>query len=72
MDDERIAELLLQNGASPDFGDKRSGTPLAWAIENRKITFLRLLLARGAKIDYIYLIVSESNCIWIGPSQIDC
>jgi ankyrin repeat protein len=68
---ERIVELLLQNGACPDFDDKNSQTPLTRAIETEHVAVVQLLLAQGAKTDYKYTSVSECNHIWMDLSQID-
>jgi ankyrin repeat protein len=68
---ERVVELLLQNGASPDFDDRYGWTSLAWAVEGGNVAILRLLLAQGAKIDYIYNIVSVSSYTRIGFYDID-
>ena len=54
-------ELLLQNGAHPDFEDDHGQTSLARAIEGGSIAVVQLLLARDAKINYKYTIVSEFN-----------
>ena len=54
-------ELLLQNGAYPDFEDEHHQTSLARAIEGGSTAVIQLLLARDAKIDYKYTIVSEFN-----------
>jgi ankyrin repeat protein len=61
-------ELLLQNGACPDFEDEGGQTPLARAVEVGSVPALQLLLDRGAKIDYKYALVSECNYIWTGIS----
>ena len=54
-------ELLLKNGAQPDLEDEDKCTPLSRAIERGNASITRLLLAQGAKIDYNYRIVSESD-----------
>jgi hypothetical protein len=56
----RIVELLLQNGAYPDFDDEYHQRPLARAIEGGSLAVVQLLLAREAKIDYNYTIVSAT------------
>jgi ankyrin repeat protein len=61
-------ELLLQNGAYPDFEDEHGQTPLTRAVEGGSVVIVQLLLAREVKIDYKYTIVSESNNIWMGLS----
>jgi ankyrin repeat protein len=53
--------LLLKNGAQPDFVDESGGTPLSRAIEGRNTAVIKLLLARGVKVDYQYTIVSKFN-----------
>jgi ankyrin repeat protein len=65
--DERVVELLLQNGACPDFEDEDGQTPLARVVETGSIEVVQLLLARGVKVDYKYTIqvVSESNYFWM-------
>jgi ankyrin repeat protein len=64
--DGKVVQLLLQNGACPDFEDEHSQTPLARGVEEGGVAVLQLLLAREAKIDYKYTVVSESNDIWMG------
>jgi ankyrin repeat protein len=61
--DARVVELLLQNGASPDFKDKDGWTPLAEAVERGQVAVLQLLLARGVATDYTYNMVSKSDYI---------
>ena len=61
--DERVVELLLKNGAQPDFEDKNGQTPLSRAVEGRSVAIVQLLLDQGVKTDYNYTIVSESNRI---------
>jgi ankyrin repeat protein len=63
---ERVVQLLLQNGACPDFEDEHGQTPLARAVERGNVAVVQLLLAREAKVDYKYTLVSESNYFWIG------
>jgi ankyrin repeat protein len=52
-------ELLLENGAQPDLGDKGGQTPLSRAIERQSPAVVHLLLASGAKTSYDYKIVSR-------------
>jgi ankyrin repeat protein len=54
-------ELLLQNGAQPDFEDEGRCTPLSRAIETGNAAVIELLLAQGVKVDYRYKIVSKFN-----------
>jgi ankyrin repeat protein len=61
--DQAIADLLLKNGAQPDFEDENKCTPLSRAIEKRNVAVVQLLLAQGAKKDYQYKVVSESSHI---------
>jgi ankyrin repeat protein len=61
--DDRVVELLLQNGAGPDFEGGVGQTPLARAVETGNEVVVRLLLARGVEINYKYKIVSEYNYI---------
>jgi ankyrin repeat protein len=56
-------ELLLQNGARLDLVDEYGQTPLARAVEEGSVPVLRILLNRGAKMDYKYSFVSECNYI---------
>jgi uncharacterized protein len=56
-------ELLLQKGACPDLEDEYGQTPLARAVEQGSVPVLQLLLDRGAKINYKYMLVSEYNYI---------
>jgi ankyrin repeat protein len=63
MGDEAIVDLLLKNGAQPDFEDEEGCTPLSRAIEKGNVAAVQLLLAQGAKKDYHYEVVSKSNHI---------
>jgi uncharacterized protein len=60
--DGRVVDLLLQNGASPDFEDWYGHTPLVRAVEKGNVSVIQLLLARGVRIDCRYT-VSESSYI---------
>ena len=55
---ERSVNLLLENGAGPDFEDEHGQTPLSRAIEGGNVAVIQLLLAKEAKMDYKYNIVS--------------
>ena len=57
--DRGVVELLLENGAQPDFEDEHKYTPLSRAIEGRNASVIKLLLAHGAKVDHRYEIVSK-------------
>ena len=54
-------ELLLKNGAQPDFEDENRCTPLSRVIETGNAEVIELLLSQGAKVDYQYRIVSKLN-----------
>ena len=54
-----MVELLLKNGAQPDFEDEYKRTPLLRAIEKGKVGAVELLLAQGAKVNYRYKFVSK-------------
>ena len=70
-------ELLLKNGAQPDFEDEKGCTPLSRAIEGdgeyegEHAVVVQLLLAEGVKVNYRYELVSKSNHIRIDLYQID-
>ena len=64
-------KLLLENGAQPDLEDQNSQTPLSRAVEGGTVAIVQLLLARGAKTDYKYKIVSHFKHISIGLYWID-
>ena len=51
-------KLLLENGAGPDFEDEGGQTPLSRAVERGSVAVIQLLLAKEAKMDYKYNIVS--------------
>jgi ankyrin repeat protein len=68
MGAERVVQLLLRNGACPDFEDEDGQTPLARAVERGRVAVVQFLLDRKAKIDYSYTLVSESNDIGMGLS----
>ena len=58
--DKIVIELLLKNGAQPDFEEDENGwTPLSHAIEGGNAGVVELLLAHQAKVDYRYKIVSK-------------
>lgn len=48
-DDKELMQMLLWGGLDIDSPSVR-GTPLQWAVENRKIEALKFLLAQGAKV----------------------
>ena len=52
-------ELLLKNGAQPDFEDQNKCTPLSRAVEEGNAAVVELLLAQGVKVDYQYTLVSK-------------
>ena len=52
-------KLLLENGALPDFGDEEGQVPLSRAVEKGSIAVVQLLLAKEAKMDFKFNIVSE-------------
>jgi len=68
--DIAVVELLLKNGAQPDFEDEKGCTPLSRAIEGEateqdevevreegegeRAVVVQLLLAQGAKVNYRY------------------
>ena len=53
--------LLLENGAGPDFEDEDGQTPLSRAVEGGSVAVVQLILAREVKMDYTYKIVSEPH-----------
>lgn len=56
------AEALLNTGrVAADSTDGNGQTPLSWAIESKEAAVAKLLLQSGAKVDYHYEIVSESE-----------
>jgi ankyrin repeat protein len=59
--DKAVVELLLENGAQPDFEDEKGCTPLSRAIEGEHSVVVQLLLAEGVKLNYRYELVSKSN-----------
>ena len=63
--DKAVVELLLKNGAQPDFEDEKGCTPLSRAIEGEHAVVVQLLLAEGVKVNYRYELVSTSNRIRI-------
>ena len=54
-------KLLLENDAQPDFGDEEGHAPLSRAVEKGSVAIMQLLLAKEAKIDFKYNIVSEHH-----------
>ena len=54
-------KLLLENGAQPDFGDENDQAPLSRAVESGSVAVVQLLLAKEAKMDFKYNIVSERH-----------
>jgi ankyrin repeat protein len=62
-------ELLLKNGAQPDFEDEKGWTPLLRSIdghEGEHVVVVQLLLAQRVKVNYQCEFVSKSNHIRIG------
>lgn len=55
-----VVEHLLNNNADVE-ANANSLTPLAHAIEEQHITVVRLLLEKGAMVDYQYNTVSKTN-----------
>lgn len=43
-----ISEILLRNGANPNFRDAAGGTALQWAVENSNLALTKTLLERRA------------------------
>jgi ankyrin repeat protein len=54
-----VVELLLKNGAQPDFEDEYRCTPLPRAIEEGEVGVVELLLAQGVEVNYRYKFVSK-------------
>ena len=54
-------KLLLENGAQPDFEDGNGQTPLSRALDAGNVSVMRLLIAKKAKINIKYNIVSEHH-----------
>ena len=84
--DKAVVELLLKNGAQPDFEDEKGRTPLSRAIEGDELdeedevdegderehaVVVQLLLAEGVKVNYRYELVSKSSHIRIGRFILD-
>ena len=72
--DKAVVELLLKNGAQPDFEDEKGCTPLSRAIEGDEgdegdegehAVVVQLLLAEGVKVNHRYELVSKTNHIRI-------
>jgi ankyrin repeat protein len=61
--DEDVVKLLLDNGAQPGLEDESRCTPLSRAIEGGKAAIVQHLLAKEAKVDYTYKLVSGSGRI---------
>ena len=51
--------LLFKYGAQPDLEDEHGSTPLSRAVEKGSAAIVQLLLAQGAKMNYVYNIVSD-------------
>ena len=66
-------ELLLKNGAQPDFEDEKGCTPLLRAIDGQRghVVVVQLLLAQRVKVNYRRELVSKSNHIRIDLYYID-
>ena len=56
---KEVIELLLENGAQPDFENENRCTPLSRAIERGNVGVIEFLLAQGVKVNYGYTIVSK-------------
>ena len=64
--DKTVVELLLKNGAQPDFEDEKGCMPLSRAIDGHMgehVVVVQLLLAQRVKVNYRYEHVSKSNHI---------
>ena len=62
--DKAVVELLLKNGAQPDFEDEKGCTPLSRAINGHRgehVVVVQLLLAQRVKVNYQYKLVSKSE-----------
>ena len=71
-DHEAVVELLLETGkVNPDLKDENDRTPLSCAVEGGSVAIVQLLIAKGAKTDYKYKLVSQFNHISIGLHWID-
>ena len=53
--------LLLENGAQPDFGDEDGQTPLSRAVGNRSVAVVQLLPAKEVIMDFNCNFVSECH-----------
>jgi ankyrin repeat protein len=58
---ERVVELLLDNGAQPDFEDESGQTPLSRAVNGGSVAIVQLLLAGEVKLHHKYYIVSQHH-----------
>ena len=66
--DKAVVELLLKNGAQPDFEDEKGCTPLSRAIDGHRgehVVVVQLLLAQRVKVNYRCELVGKSNHIRI-------
>ena len=66
--DKAVVELLLKNGAQPDFEDEKGCTPISRAIDRHRgehVVVVQLLLAEAVKVNYRYELVSKTNHIQI-------
>ena len=50
----KLVEILLDNGADPNFYDETNITPLIYAIDNKNLPMMILLLDRGADPHYVW------------------
>jgi ankyrin repeat protein len=58
-----VVELLLQKDANTEVFDYYDCTPLAYAIENRSDAITKLLLVKGAKVNYTYYRIHDDLSI---------
>ena len=66
--DKAVVELLLKNGAQPDFEDEEGCMPLSRAIDRHRgeyVVVVQLLLAQRVKVNRRCKFVSKSNHIRI-------
>ena len=63
-------KLLLEKGAQPNFEDEGGSTPLSRAVEKGSVAVVQLLLAKEAKTDFRYNIVSECH-LYLNNSLLD-
>lgn len=59
---ESVAELLLLYGANPNVHSEKYGSPLQLAVDNYKSNIIRMLVYKGADVNYVRAVNNDNSC----------